>query len=65
MFEMLHKIEQAVGRKLYCQFDARPSNASHMSFCKSSLPKGWNPTDLDTGIRQTALQLRGAFVRSE
>jgi nucleoside-diphosphate-sugar epimerase len=65
MFEMLHKIEQTVGRKLYCQFDSQPSNASHISFCKSALPVGWNPTDLDTGIRLTALQLSGAFVRSE
>jgi UDP-glucose 4-epimerase len=65
MFEMLHKIEQTVGRKLYCQFDARPSNASHISFCKSALPLAWIPTDLDTGIRQAAHQLRGAFVRSE
>lgn len=65
MFEMLHKIEQAVGRKLYCQFDSQPSNASHISFCKSALPVSWHPTGLDTGIRQTALQLRGAFFRSK
>jgi UDP-glucose 4-epimerase len=65
MFEMLHKIEETVGRKLYCQFDSQPSNASHISFCKSALPAAWVPTDLDTGIRQTALQLSGAFIRSE
>jgi UDP-glucose 4-epimerase len=64
MFEMLRKTEQAVGRRLYCQFDSRPSNASHISFSKSALPNDWSPSDLDTGIRQTALQLRGAFVQN-
>jgi len=63
MFEVLRKVEHAIGRRLYLQFNSEPSNASHMSFCIGALPQGWRPTDLDTGVRQTALQLLGSFAR--
>lgn len=63
MIEILHKIEAVVGRKIYLQFDLNPSNSSHNSFCQSALPSGWQPTDLTTGIQQTAQQLMNSFVR--
>ncbi|WP_262029301.1 NAD-dependent epimerase/dehydratase family protein [Microvirga sp. Mcv34] len=63
MFEMLSKIEHALGRRLYLQFDPNPSNASHISFAQSVLPVGWLPTDLNVGIRQTARQLMSSFAQ--
>jgi UDP-glucose 4-epimerase len=63
MLEIIKKVELASGRKLYLHFNAISSNSSHMSFGPNALPCGWHPTDLTTGIRETARQLVQAFVR--
>ncbi|WP_201829343.1 NAD-dependent epimerase/dehydratase family protein [Microvirga zambiensis] len=64
IFELLRKIELIVGRKIFIHFDTRPSNSSNMSFCQSSLPPDWRPTDLDSGIRMTARQLMNSLARA-
>jgi nucleoside-diphosphate-sugar epimerase len=62
MFEMLQRVERAVGRRLYVQFDSQPCWTEHNSYRSSALPAGWRVTALDTGIRQTATRLKEAFA---
>ena len=58
--EVLRIVERVEDRRLYVRFERQASNADHMSFVPSALPANWWPTDLDTGIRLTARQLRGS-----
>ncbi|EQM68740.1 NAD-dependent epimerase/dehydratase family protein [Pseudomonas tohonis] len=59
--EMLLMVGQAIERPHYLSFDVRPSNASHITYRKSALPKDWRPTDLRTGIHRVARQLALSF----
>ena len=65
MCEILRRVEQVLARRLYVQFDMHPSAAGHNSYRLSALPAAWKPTDLETGIHQTALALREAFVTAD
>jgi len=59
--EMLHAVGRATERPLYLGFDARPSNAKHITYRRSALPDDWRPTDLRTGINRVARQLSLSF----
>jgi len=59
--EMIWIASKVVGRPLYLKLDVRPSNANHITYRSCSLPKGWSPTDLETGVRQVARQLLLSF----
>lgn len=59
--EMLQIINRVVERPIYLMLDVRPSNANHMTYRRSALPKGWRPTDLHAGVRLVARQLAAAF----
>jgi UDP-glucose 4-epimerase len=58
-FEILHRIQDVTRRKIYLRFEPETDNSSHNTYCARSLPEGWHPTDIDAGIRQTALQSMG------
>ena len=62
ILEMLHRIERILGRKLYFAFDKVRSNAADTSFSRSVLPQFWSPTDLETGLRQTARRLAASYL---
>lgn len=55
--EVLSIIHRVVGRPLPVKLDPSPSNASHITFRASALPRNWAPTDIETGIRQVMRQL--------
>jgi UDP-glucose 4-epimerase len=57
IFEMLNRIENIIGRKCFYSFDNVSTNTTDISFSPAILPEFWFPTDLDTGLRQTARQL--------
>jgi nucleoside-diphosphate-sugar epimerase len=59
--EMLHIASKVIGRSLYLKLDVQPSNANHITYRKCAMPDGWQPTDLETGIRQVAYQLSLSF----
>jgi nucleoside-diphosphate-sugar epimerase len=63
--EILHRIQIVIGRRLYLRFDPLPSNANHITFLRSALPVGWHPTDLETGIRQTAMRQLSSFANPQ
>jgi nucleoside-diphosphate-sugar epimerase len=62
IFEILQKVGRVIGIRPYCNFENVRSNADDMSFARSVLPPSFRPTDLETGIRQTARQLMAAHV---
>ena len=62
IFEMLNRIENIVGRKFFYSFDNISTNTTDISFSPAILPQLWFPTDLDTGLRQTARHLVAAAL---
>jgi len=62
MHEILDTVARVTGRRLYYQQSLSPSNAGHITFLRSALPRTWRPTDLETGIRQVARQLSSSFA---
>ena len=62
IFEILQKVSQVVGRRVYHRFDNTPSNATDISFSRAALPRSWQPTDIETGIRLTARALMHSHV---
>ena len=62
VFEMMQKVSQVVGGRLYHRFDNIPSNATDISFSRAALPRSWQPTDIETGIRLTARALMQSYV---
>ncbi|MBS9478340.1 NAD-dependent epimerase/dehydratase family protein [Ancylobacter radicis] len=63
IMEMLRIIGRVVERPLYLKLESSPSNAGHITFSPSILPAHWRPTDLETGVRQTARHLGLYFER--
>jgi nucleoside-diphosphate-sugar epimerase len=53
--ELLGIMEQVFNRMPYAKLDLHPSNADHITYRKSILPRDWTPTDLKTGIRLVAM----------
>ena len=62
IFEILEKVSHVVGRRVYHRFDNAPSNAADISFSRAALPRSWQPTDIETGIRLTARALMHSHV---
>ena len=62
IFEMLTRVETIIGRKLFYSFDNVSTNATDISFNPAILPQRWFPTDLDTGLRQTARRLVATYL---
>lgn len=62
MHEVVHTVERVIGQRLFVRFEPNPTNAQHITFCASALPKDWKATDLETGIRQTARKLLYSFA---
>jgi UDP-glucose 4-epimerase len=56
IFEMLSRLERILGRKVSYNFNKVRTNATDISFCQSVLPEFWYPTDLETGLRLTAMR---------
>ena len=53
IYEIRHFVEKVIGRKIYLKFEnySGIENTSDITLNSSVLSKGWNPTDLKTGIR--------------
>lgn len=58
VFEVIQRVRQVVPVPLLLQYDPHPDNARDMSFSPSALPKTWQPTDCETGIRLTASRIQ-------
>ena len=52
ILEIIRKIETTVGRKLYIRYIPNDMNSANNSYSHKILPDGFNPTDIDTGIRK-------------
>jgi UDP-glucose 4-epimerase len=63
LFEMIRRVERATNRRLYLKFDPHSFNSSDNSYAAGALPADWHPTDLGTGIFQTALELFRSFAQ--
>lgn len=48
--EVLHEVENTLGRKLYVEFSADRANAADITFSPRLLPSGWTQTDLRVNI---------------
>ena len=53
LFEILNRVEKILNKRLYCHYIKSGSNAEHNTFSMNIRPFGWNPLDLETGIRKT------------
>ena len=53
LFEVVNRIENILNKKLFCQYIKSGFNAEHNTFSIKARPVGWNPLDLETGIRKT------------
>jgi nucleoside-diphosphate-sugar epimerase len=53
LFEILNRIEKVLNKKLFCHYIKSGGNAEHNTFSMKTRPAGWNPLDLETGIRKT------------
>ena len=62
IFEILQTVSKVLGRRVYHRFENIPSNAADISFSHSALPRFWQPTDVETGIRLTARALMDIHV---
>jgi len=62
IFEILQTVGQVLGRRVYHRFENTPSNAADISFSHAALPRSWQPTDIETGIRLTARALMDVHV---
>ena len=57
LFEILNRIEKILNKRLYCHYIKSGSNTGHNTFSTRALPVGWNPSDLETGIRKTYIAM--------
>jgi UDP-glucose 4-epimerase len=57
VFEVLIRIEKILNKKLFCHYIKSGGNAEHNTFSTETRPVGWNPVDLETGIRKTFLAM--------
>jgi UDP-glucose 4-epimerase len=62
IFEMLSRIERILGRKFFYTLDKIKTNTTDISFSPSALPESWYPTNLETGLRQTARALAASSL---
>jgi nucleoside-diphosphate-sugar epimerase len=53
LFEIFNHIEKILNKKLFCHYIQNGGNAEHNTFSLRARPVGWNPLDLETGIRKT------------
>ena len=53
LFEIFNHIEKILNKKLFCHYIKSGSNAEHNTYSIKNRPVGWNPLDLETGIRIT------------
>lgn len=53
LFEVLNCIEKILNKKLFCHYVKSGGNADHNTFSTETRPVGWNPVDMETGIRKT------------
>ena len=53
LFEILNRIEKILNKKLFRHYIKTGGNAEHNTFSMNTRPLGWNPLDLETGIRKT------------
>jgi UDP-glucose 4-epimerase len=53
LFEIFSRIEKILNRKLFRHYIKGGGNAEHNTFSMKTRPVGWNPMDLETGIRKT------------
>ena len=53
LFEILNHIEKMLNKKLFCHYIKSGDNAEHNTFSIKTHPLGWNPLELETGIRKT------------
>jgi UDP-glucose 4-epimerase len=57
LFEIFNHIEKMLNKRLFCHYIKSGGNAEHNTFSMKTHPVGWNPLDLETGIRKTYLAL--------
>ncbi|MBK7984877.1 MAG: hypothetical protein IPK09_14855 [Candidatus Competibacteraceae bacterium] len=65
ILEIIRKIETIVGRKLYIRYIANDVNSANNSYSYKILPDGFNPTDIDTGIRKIYINSTGIKYTSQ
>jgi len=53
LFEVVNRIENTLNKKLFCHYIKSGGNAEHNTFSPKTHPVGWNPLDMETGIRKT------------
>lgn len=56
--EILAIIERTVERRLYLRYATQVENADHITFLPEVFPAGWKPTNLESGIRRVATQIK-------
>ena len=53
LYEIVSHIEKILNKKLFRHYIRSGGNAEDNTFSPQSHPQGWNPLDLETGIRKT------------
>jgi UDP-glucose 4-epimerase len=53
LFEIFNHIEKMLNKRLFCHYIKSGDNAGHNTFSMRTRPVGWNPLDMETGIRKT------------
>lgn len=59
VFEILHLVQQHLGKTLYLRIDPHPDNARDNTFAPMALPRDFHPTGLAEGVTRTATALIG------
>ena len=53
LFEIFNRIEKMLNKRLFCHYIKSGDNTESNTFSMKTHPAGWNPLDLETGIRKT------------
>ena len=64
-FEIMRRVEQILGRRLYARFDTRPSVIEHNSYRPLARPDNWHSVSLDTGIFLTTMKIKETLIRAD
>ena len=53
VFEIFRHVEKILNKKLFCHYISDGGNTEHNTFNITTWPKGWGPSQLETGISKT------------